>query len=457
MTPSEIPEKQDTLERKSFGEDFKWGVSVAAYQIEGAYCADDKGQSVWDVFTSKKRNISQGHHGNVACDFYNRYNEDIDLLKDLNIPNFRFSLAWSRILPKGIGQKSEKGICFYNKLIDKCLENGVQPWITLYHWDLPHELELKGGWTNRDVVGWFGDYVDLCIKNFGDRVKHWMVMNEPMVFTGAGYFLGKHAPGKRGLGNFLPAAHHATLSIAEGGRIIRALQPDAEIGTTFSCSYIEPYRQIEKDIKTAKKIDALLNRFFIEPIIGRGYPLEDLKALRKIEKYMKEGDEKRMSFDFDFVGIQNYTREVVKYNFLTPYLQAKIIPPAKRNVPSTLMNWEVYSESIYQMIRQFGSYNEIKKIYITENGAAFGDTVINGRIKDEQRKKYIQDNLKQVMRARNEGFNVDGYFVWTFMDNFEWAEGYHPRFGLVYVDFDTQERIVKDSGWWYKEFLSETF
>jgi beta-glucosidase len=451
----EVLDKQKIISKSDFGTSFKWGVSVAAYQIEGAHDQDDKGQSIWDVFTSKKKNIHSGHHGQVACDFYNRYKDDVGLLKYLNIPNFRFSLSWSRIIPNGIGRSSYKGICFYNKLIDKCLEAGVEPWVTLYHWDLPHALEEKGGWTNREVVDWFSEYVELCVKNFGDRVKHWMVMNEPMVFTGAGYFLGKHAPGKRGLSNFLPALHHATLSIAEGGRIIRQLQPDAEVGTTFSCSYIEPYRQTEKDIRTAVKIDALLNRLFIEPIVGRGYPLQDLPILRRVEKYIRGEDEKRMQFDFDFIGIQNYTREIVKYNFWTPYLQARIIPPAERNIPSTLMNWEVYPEAIYQMIKKFNGYSEIKRLMITENGAAFTDHLIDGRIHDEERRSYIEEHLKQVLRAKQEGLNVEGYFVWTFTDNFEWAEGYHPRFGLVYVDFDTQKRIIKDSGYWYREFLSE--
>ncbi|RYF84969.1 MAG: glycosyl hydrolase family protein [Chitinophagaceae bacterium] len=224
----------DGLSRELFGKDFKWGVSTAAYQIEGSHDIDEKGSSIWDIYTERKNKILNGHHGKIACDFYNRYPEDLDLVKQLNIPNFRFSTSWSRIIPNGTGTVNQKGIDFYNRVIDKCLENGTDPWLTLYHWDLPHALEQKGGWTNRDVISWFAEFTEVCAKHFGDRVKNWIVMNEPMAFTGAGYFLGVHAPGRTGAKNFIPAVHHTLLSISEGGRILKELLPDAEIGTTFS-------------------------------------------------------------------------------------------------------------------------------------------------------------------------------------------------------------------------------
>ncbi|AWH84662.1 beta-glucosidase [Flavobacterium album] len=443
----------DLLSRDQFGESFKWGVSTAAYQIEGGHDTDEKGLSIWDIFTAKSGSIANGHNANIACDFYNRYPEDIALVKELNIPNLRFSLSWPRIMPEGTGKVNQKGIDFYNRVIDSCLENGIEPWITLYHWDLPHELEMKGGWVNRDIISWFAEYVEVCAKNFGDRVKHWMVMNEPMVFTGAGYFMGLHAPGKKGLPNFLPAAHHAILSMAEGGRVLRNLLPDAEIGTTFSCSYIEPYTAGPKDFAAAKRADALLNRLFIEPVLGLGYPREDLPVLKKLHKYIQPGDEEKMKFDFDFIGVQNYTREVVKHSIFVPYLNAVLVKAQNRKVPLTAMGWEIYPPSIYHMLKKYGAYEGVKKIYITENGAAFTDQPVNGEVKDDQRIQYINDHLKQVLNAKNEGVNVRGYFVWTLLDNFEWAEGYHPRFGLVHVDFDTQQRIIKASGHWYKSFL----
>ncbi|MEO6633922.1 MAG: family 1 glycosylhydrolase [Mucilaginibacter sp.] len=356
------------------------------------------------------------------------------------------------MLPNGTGEINQAGIDFYNRVINYCIEQGVEPWLTIYHWDLPHALELKGGWTNREIVDWFTNFATVCAQSFGDRVKHWMVMNEPGVFTGAGYFLGIHAPGRTGLKNFLPAIHHAVLCMAAGGRVLRRLVPDAEIGTTFSCSYIEPYSDKPKDIAAAKRVDALLNRLFIEPVLGLGYPTE-VAAIKGIEKYKLPGDEEAMTFDFDFIGVQNYTREIVKNSFFTPYVGASLVKAEKRGVPLTDMKWEVYPPSIYQMLKQFNSYPQIKKIYITENGAAFPDEVTDGKVDDPKRVAYLQQYLKQVLKAKNEGLKVSGYFIWTLTDNFEWAEGYHPRFGLIYIDFETQQRIVKASGHWYADFL----
>jgi len=443
-----------TLNKNQFPPHFKWGVSVAAYQIEGGHNCDGKGQSIWDVFTNQKGKTHLNQHGNVACDFYNQYQNDIQLLKQLNIPNFRFSISWSRILPNGVGEVNEAGINYYNQLIDYCLAQGITPWITLYHWDLPYELEKKGGWTNREVINWFSQFVALCANRFGDRVKHWMVMNEPVVFTGAGYFLGIHAPGRRGINNFLPAIHHTTLAIAAGGRELKKILPtDAQIGTTFSCSHIQPHRNLLRDIDAAKRVDALLNRLFIEPLLGLGYPDKELPILKNIKKYMLPGDEENMVFDFDFIGIQNYTREIIKNSWFTPYISARLITAPKRNVPTTAMRWEIYPKAIYKMIEKFSAYPQIKKLYITENGAAFTDEVIDGKVNDLERVKYFESHIAQVLKAQQDGLKIDGYFVWTLTDNFEWAEGYHPRFGLIHIDFETQKRTIKNSGYWFANFL----
>eukprot|EP01037_Dinobryon_pediforme_P000838 gene838-842_t len=439
--------------KKLFGDDFVWGVSTAAFQIEGAHDADGKGESIWDVFTGKKGKILKGHHAKVATDFYNQYRSDIDLIKQLNIPNFRFSISWTRILPDGTGQVNQEGIAFYNRVIDYCLEKGVEPWVTVYHWDLPHALELKGGWTNRDIIGYFEEFAAICAKNFGDRVKYWMVMNEPAVFTGAGYFLGIHAPGRTGLKNFLPAIHHVVLSIVAGAKALRKVMPGAQIGTTFSCSYIESYSDKSRDVAAAIRADALINRLFIEPVLGLGYPVNEVPVLKEMEKYFKPEDKDSLKFDFDFIGIQNYTREIVKYSFFTPYIRASLVKAEKRKVPLTEMKWEVYPQAIAQMIKKFNGYPQIKKLYITENGAAFKDELTGNQVDDPQRVKYLQDHIGQVLQAKQAGYKVDGYFVWTLTDNFEWAEGYHPRFGLIYVDFETQQRIIKSSGYWYADFL----
>lgn len=452
---SDLPDTPfPALHQSAFGDNFKWGVSTAAYQIEGGYQCDGKGPSIWDTFTGTKGKIQSGHHANHACDFYNRFCDDLALMQALHIPNFRFSLAWSRLFPAGTGAVNPKGIDYYDRLIDRCLGLGIEPWVTLYHWDLPEALERKGGWINRDIVGWFSDYAALCATRFGDRVQHWMVLNEPMVFTGAGYFLGIHAPGRRGLSSFLAAAHHAALCQAEGGRILRRLRPQAQIGTTFSCSYLEPQRpHSARDLRATARVDALLNRLFLEPALGLGYPFEDLRPLRRIEKYFRPHDEDLLPFDFDFIGVQNYTREIVRHSWFTPFLQAALVPAPKRRVAHTLMNWEVYPEAIYHMLHQFNRYAGIRKLIVTENGAAFPDGVVRGKVDDPERLRYLQRYLQQVLRARQEGVPVEGYFVWSFTDNFEWAEGYHPRFGLVYVDFKTQQRIVKTSGEWYGAFL----
>lgn len=442
------------LNKNQFGEDFLWGVSTAAFQIEGAHDSDGKGSSIWDVFTSQKGKIKNGHHALTACDFYNSYQNDIDLIRELNIPNFRFSISWPRIMPTGVHPVNQAGIDYYNKIIDSLLASGIEPWITLYHWDLPHALEVKGGWTNRESVNWFSEYVEVCAQYFGDRVKNWMVINEPSVFTGAGYFLGIHAPGKKGITNYLKAMHHVTLATTAGARILRNKVPEANIGTTFSCTHIEPATESAKDVEAAKRVDTLLNRTFIEPILGLGYPQKDLPVLKKLNNYILEDDLNNLDFDFDFIGLQCYTREVVKSSILTPYIGAELVSAEKRNVISTEMGWEVYPPALYHVLEKFNKYDKIKKIIITENGAAFPDTVTNGKVFDIKRTHYIQDHLEQILKAKKNGLNVEGYFVWSLTDNFEWAEGYNARFGLIHVDFETQKRTIKNSGLWFKDFLS---
>jgi beta-glucosidase len=443
------------LLNSDFGKEFAWGVSSSSYQTEGAHQEDGKGLSIWDVFAATPGKIQSGHNGNVACSFYHRYIQDLILMQYLGIKNFRFSLAWSRLFGEGVGKPNDKGVDFYDQLIDFCLESNIEPWITLYHWDLPQALEDKGGWTNRDILGWFEEYVQFCIQKFGDRVRYWMVLNEPVVFTGAGYFLGLHAPGKKGLGNFLPALHHAVLCQALGGRIIKSLNPSLQAGTTFSCSHIDPLDQSKLSLEATGRVDALLNRLFIEPLLGLGYPLEDLKVLQQVEKYMRAGDIQAMQFDMDFIGLQNYTREVVQHSAVMPYVNARLVKASRRPVERTAMDWEIYPAGIYKVLKRFNAYKGIKKIIITENGAAFDDKVVKGQVLDDYRIRFFQKYLEQVLRARREGVKVDGYFAWSFTDNFEWTEGYRPRFGLVYIDYPTQKRIVKASGFWWKEFLEK--
>jgi len=456
------------MNKYEFGNDFIWGVATAAYQIEGAWNEDGKGESIWDRFThTKSKNpfkerIYQNQNGDVACDHYHRYKEDLNLMKELSIPNYRFSLSWTRIFPDGkLTSKNQKGIDFYHRLIDACLERNITPNVTIYHWDLPQALEDEGGWTNRDTYLKFLDYVDFVTKEYKDKVPRWFILNEPFVFTVLGYFLGIHAPGRKGFANFYPAIHHVTLAQGDGGKVAKRNCPNAEIGTTFSCSYIEP---VSKDgfwgslnQGAAIRFDALLNSLFIEPMLGMGYPVDRLPSLKALEKYYKDGDEERMKFDADFIGIQNYTREVVQWSPFMPVIWGSIIEAKKRCEKTTEMGWEIYPEGIYHMLKKYASYPKVKKIYITENGAAFPEQVVEEdgkkRIHDVDRINFLKSYLEQVLRAKKEGIPIYGYFIWTFMDNFEWAEGYRPRFGIIYVDYQTQNRYVKDSGYWYRDFL----
>jgi beta-glucosidase len=441
------------MTKADFGPSFIWGTAASAYQTEGAYLDDGKGLSIWDVFAATPGKIYQNQHAQVSCDFYNHYMQDLILMHYLNIPNFRFSISWPRVFPEGTGKVNEKGLDFYDQLIDFCLEMGIEPWITLYHWDLPQALQEKGGWANREILNWFSEYVATCAKRFGDRVKNWMVLNEPMVFTGAGYFLGIHAPGKKGLSNFLAAAHHAVLCQALGGRVLKSLRRDLNVGTTFSCSLIEPLDDSKLNVDAANRIDVITNRMFIEPLLGMGYPLNDLRILNQLEKYVRQHDEQIMEFPMDFIGIQNYTREVVRFSHFIPYVYAKVVKATNRLVRTTTMGWEVYPKSIYAMLKKFAAYPGGQQLIVTENGAAFPDILSDGNVRDEQRIQYMYDYLEQVLRAKEEGVPVNGYFNWSFTDNFEWAEGYKQRFGLIYVDFATQRRYIKSSGHWIRSFL----
>ncbi len=444
--------------KADFGPDFKWGVAAAAYQIEGAWDADGKSPSVWDHFTQhRKHKIKNGDNGNISCDFYNRYDSDIALIKDMNFKVFRFSTAWTRILPDGYGKVNQKGLDFYHRVIDSCLKQGIEPWITLYHWDLPQVLQRKGGWANRDVISWFSEYSNVVSKTYGDKVKNWMVLNEPMAFTALGYLIGMHAPGKIAPTQFLKAAHHTTMVQAEGGRIIRNNVPNANIGTTFSCSHVEPRSDSNGDKMAAHRMNSLLNRLYIEPLLGMGYPTDNFPFLKKIEKHIQPGDMENVTFDFDFIGLQNYTRVVTKNVALVPFLHANQVKPKKRGIQPeniTEMGWEVYPEGIHKIIKQFAAYKKMPPIIVTENGASFEDIIEkDNSIQDHRRVEFFKNYLSNVLKAKKEGVDLRGYFVWTFMDNFEWAEGYKPRFGLVHVDFSTQERRIKDSGKWFKAFL----
>jgi beta-glucosidase len=443
------------LKASAFGDDFLWGVAISAAQNEGAHNMYGREPSIWDAFARKSGKIKKGDKPHPSCDFYHRYKDDLLLVKALGFKVFRFSISWSRVLPDGVGRVNKDGIAFYNKVIDECLKLGLIPYITIYHWDLPQVLEAEGGWTSYRMLKWFTRFATVCAEAFGDRVKNWIVLNEPMGFVSLGYMLGKHAPGKIGLANFMPALHNAVLAQAEGGRIIRALVPGAYIGTSFSCSEVIPYSQSPEDVQAANRMDILLNRMFIEPAIGLGYPRDDFKLLDKLEMHNKVWKyTQRVQFDFDFIGVQNYFPLVVKYNPVIPIVQASEVTALARKVPRTAMGWEISGESFYRVLKRFGAYKGVKDIIVTEGGAAFKDVMVNGVIDDTDRINYFKEYLAAVAKAKREGVNIKGYFAWTLMDNFEWAEGYSARFGLVHTNFNTRLRTIKASGYWFRDFFS---
>lgn len=444
------------IKASDFGTDFFWGVATAAAQIEGAADMYGKGASIWDTFSKRSGKIKNGHHPAAACDFYHRYNEDIALIKLLGFSVFRFSISWPRILPQGEGLVNEEGIRFYHNVIDECLQQGLTPYITLYHWDLPQALEDQGGWTAFSINTAFNHFVSVCAKTYGDKVKNWIVLNEPFGFTSLGYMLGIHAPGKTGLTNFFSAVHHTAIAQADGGRILRAEVSNANIGTTYSCSEIIPYTQSDADILAASRVDCLMNRLFIEPALGMGYPGGEWEVMEKFSiSHSTWRHTERLTFDFDFIGLQNYFPLTIKYNAFIPVLQAWEVKAKSRKKPNTAMGWEINGDSFYNIIKQFASYPKIKNLIITENGAAYKDKLTGGEIDDQERISYFKTYLSALLRVKEEGMNITGYMAWTLLDNFEWAEGYNARFGLVYNDFKTQQRTIKASGYWWQEFLKK--
>lgn len=439
-----------------FGTDFLWGVATAAAQIEGAANAYGKGPSIWDTFSKKAGKIKKGHKPDEACDFYHRYEQDIALVKTLGFKVFRMSIAWSRIFPLGDGTVNAEGVVFYHKVIDECLKHDLIPMVTLYHWDLPEALSKEGGWTAYGINHAFNEYALFCAKEYGSKVKQWIVINEPFGFTSLGYMLGVHAPGLTGVTNFFEAALHTAIAQADGAKILRAEVNQAIIGTAFSCSEIVPYSHSDQDVMIAKRTDVLMNRFFLEPALGLGFPTGNWDVLEKFAiSYSTWRHQDRMAFDFDFIGVQNYFPLVIKYNAFIPVVQAWEVKAKSRKVPHTAMGWEINADSFYRIIKQFASYPQVKNIMITENGAAFHDKLVDGKVEDGERVAYFKAYLAGMLKAKSEGVNITGYLAWTLMDNFEWAEGYQARFGLVHNDFKTQQRTIKQSGYWWQEFLSK--
>jgi beta-glucosidase len=423
---------------KNFPADFVWGAATASYQIEGAVDEDGRGESIWDRFCATPGKVRAGDSGAVACDFYHRYPHDVALMRELGIGAFRFSIAWPRVLPDGRGAVNGAGLDFYDRLVDELLAADIQPFPTLYHWDLPQALQDEGGWTARSTAEAFVPYTEAVVRRLGDRVSHWTTHNEPWVAAWLGHGWGLHAPGHTSDQEAVDAAHHLLLSHGWAVEAIRREAPDAKVGIVLNLEHVDPASDAPGDLAAARELDGRANRWFLDPIFRGSYP-EDVA----LEPPAQPGDLETIAATIDFLGVNNYFRFVVREG-----LEIVEVPNAQR----TAMGWEIHPESLHRLLMRVTEDYAPPVIYITENGAAFEDVrVHDGSIHDVERTEFLQTHTDAVARAIEDGAPVEGYFVWSFLDNFEWSFGYSKRFGIVYVDYVTQERVPKDSFQWYKQ------
>ena len=429
---------------------FVWGAAGSAYQVEGAVAEDGRGESIWDRFVSRPGAILNGDTGVVACDSYHRFGDDVRLMRELGLNSYRFSIAWPRILPSGRGPVNQAGLDFYDRLLDELLASDIEPYVTLYHWDLPQVLEDRGGWPARDTVGAFAEYVEVVVERLGDRVPNWITQNEPWVVSWLGYGLGEHAPGRRSDADALAAAHHVLLAHGRAADILRREAPKARVGVTVDLYPMYPLTDAAEDIEAARLLDGSRNRWFLEPVLGRGYPSDMLEHYASILPRIDEGDLRTIAAPLDFLGVNYYSRTVVRAGADPARPIAVDLDGAER----TEMGWEVYPEGLTDLLLRLHRDYELPDVYITENGAAYPDARSNGSVPDPLRISYVERHLAALRDAIAEGVPVRGYFLWSLLDNFEWAFGYSRRFGIVYVDFETLERVPKDSFTWYRDLIA---
>ena len=433
----------------NFPADFVWGAATASYQIEGAVNEDGRGESVWDRFCATPGNVRNGDSGEIACDFYHRYPDDVALMKELGLDGFRFSIAWPRVLPGGRGSVNAAGLDFYDRLVDELLAHGIEPFPTLFHWDTPQVLEDAGGWPERATAEAFVEYTEAVVARLGDRVRYWTTHNEPHVVAWNGYAWGEHAPGRRSMGDAVAASHHLLLSHGWAAQTIRRLAPNAQVGITLNLFHVYPATGSPEDEAAAAQVDGEVNRWFLDPVFRGSYPDDMPERNAIVAPLVADGDLEAIAAPLDFLGINNYHRAVIS---ATPDGPRGIRDP---DAQYTEMGWEVYPDGLHRLLVRVASEYDPTAIYVTENGAAFPDVrVHDGRVRDPERTTYIESYLESVSRAIAEGAPVKGYFVWSLLDNFEWAHGYSKRFGIVYVDYPTLERVPKDSFYWYRDFIA---
>ncbi len=447
-----------------FPENFIWGAATSSYQIEGAWNEDGKGESIWDRFSHTPGKILNDDTGDIAIDHYHRYQEDVALMKEMGLQAYRFSITWPRILPKGRGDINQKGIDFYSRLVDELLSEGITPFATLYHWDLPQVLFEEGGWTARSTAEAFVEYADVISRVLGDRVKNWMTHNEPAVVANLGYLIGEHAPGiKDDLVSTVKSAHHLLLSHGWSIPVIRQNSPGCEVGIVLNMGHTQTASPSIADREALLEQDAIWSRIYLEPLGGRGYPAELDEGLKKrglpsVNEIMQiqPGDMESIAAPTDFIGVNYYTRRVVR-NLNVPEeenLPQTVFHPEDNGENYTAIGWEVYPEGLLRVLGRLHFEYQYPKIYITENGASYSDGPDeDGRVQDVRRTHYLREHFRTAHQAIQIGIPLAGYFVWSLFDNFEWAFGYEQRFGIVWVDFETQQRIIKNSGHWYTKVI----
>jgi beta-glucosidase len=437
-----------------FPADFVWGTATSSYQIEGAVDEDGRSESIWDRFCATPGKVRNGESGAIACDHYHRYVEDVALMRDLGLNAYRFSIAWPRVIPDGYGPVNERGLDFYDRLVDELLRSGIEPFVTLYHWDLPQVQEDRGGWLSRDTVDAFAAYTEAVARRLGDRVRHWITHNEPWCTSWLGYGGGHHAPGRNGGERAaLVAAHHLLLSHGKAVEVIRSNTSNSQVGITLNLTPFYPATSTDEDMAAASYSDGVSNRWFLDPVFRASYPADMLEIFQGFEPSIQVGDMETIAQPLDFLGVNYYSRGVVRAD---PTGRRKAVQVRPEGSKYTDTDWEVYPEGLYDLIRRVHADYAPRQIYITENGAAYPDVrTHDGAVRDPERQQYIEQHIAQLRRIIDAGVPLAGYFIWSLLDNFEWGHGYWKRFGIVHVDYPTQERTPKMSYYWYQSFIAE--
>jgi beta-glucosidase len=436
----------------AFPADFLWGAATAAYQVEGAPAEDGRGRSIWDTFSHTPGRVHAGHTGDVAADHYHRWRDDVALMADLGLGGYRFSTSWPRVQPGGRGPVNQAGRDFYRRLVDGLLAAGIEPWLTLYHWDLPEELERAGGWPARDTAYRFAEYAEQVVAALGDRVRFWTTLNEPWCSAFLGYGSGQHAPGRHDAAGSVAAAHHLLLGHGLAAAALRSHGAE-QVGITLNLYPVTPLDDDPAVLDAARRVDGLQNRLFLDPLLRGRYPADVRRDLAAVTDFgfVQPGDAELIAAPLDLLGVNYYTRHVVTTSPLPGSATVTTLSP---DGPQTTMGWGVDAAALLELLRRVQrDYGDLP-IYVTENGAAYDDEVApDGGVHDPERTAFLAAHVAACAEAVGEGIPLRGYFVWSLLDNFEWAYGYAKRFGIVHVDFATQDRRVKDSGRWFAELL----